>query len=113
MAGETLEETLARIAGLAIEMVPADMERYFLFSRDGFACLVERVQNKQAGTPPAFGSIGSVCRMTDQGIAAVVYSGDGGYYAGKGFRLEASPEELALARQFSSDLRKAIRGGVF
>lgn len=85
------------------------MDRYFLLTRDGFVCLVERVQSKEPGALPRFGGIGAVCRATEQGIAAVVYSGSGGYYAGKGFRMDAPEAELVLARRFASDLRAALR----
>lgn len=100
--------TLERLAAANINLVPSDLNGYFVFERDGFVCLVEKTKHG------AFGGIGSVCRLIEEGgFATVLWNGERAYYVQKGgHRIEASPEEITLFRGFSADLRAALRPGV-
>ena len=96
--------TLERLAASNINLVPSDLNGFFVFERDGFVCLVEKTKHG------AFGGIGSVCRLLNDGFATVLWSGERAYYVQKGgARTEATPEEVVLFRRFSADLRAALK----
>ncbi len=98
------ESKLVRLAELKIELVPADLSGFFVLSRDGFVCLVERTESD----PPGFGPLGSVCKLTDQGFAVALWNGEQVSFVSKGSRQSATNEELALFRSFARDLRAAL-----
>lgn len=85
-----MEQTLLRLAEAKIEIAPADLAQYFVLTRDGFACLVEKTRTD----PPGFGAIGSVCKLTEQGFAVVTWDASQAYFTTKGGRQPATPEEL-------------------
>jgi hypothetical protein len=95
---------LERLAAAQIELAPvADAGRHFIFTRDGFAALVER-------TPEGgFGSIGSSGKLTGQGFAALVWRGESGYFVARGTEIPATAEDVAALRRFAADLEAALR----
>jgi hypothetical protein len=99
-----LEGTLQRLAEAKIEIVPADLAQYFVLSRDGFACLVEKTKT----SPIGFGAVGSICKLTGQGFAVVTWDGTQAYFTTKSGRQPATPEELRLLRSFKDDLKSAL-----
>jgi hypothetical protein len=101
-----LEEKLLRLAESNIEIVPADLANYFVLARDGFACLIEKTKTD----PPDFGPIGSVCKITSQGFAVVLWDGQQAYFTGKNERHAATLEEIVLFRSFAHDLKTALAG---
>ena len=96
-----MEEKLLRLAEANIEIVPADLTNYLVLARDGFACLVEKA-------PTGFGPIGSVCKITAQGFAVVTWDGQQAFFTNKNDRQAATPEEIALFRNFTNDLKTAL-----
>ncbi len=99
-----MERQLLRLAEANIETVPADLANFFVLTRDGFVCLIERTRTE----PPGFGPIGSVCKLTEHGFAVVLWDGDEAYFTYKGQRQRATPEEVVLFRNFSRDLKAAL-----
>lgn len=101
-----MEEKLLRLAEANIEFVTADLTNYFVLARDGFACLIEKTKTD----PPGFGPIGSVCKITSQGFAVVLWDDQQAYFTSKNGRQAATPEEVALFRNFTHDLKTALAG---
>ncbi len=99
-----LERQLQRLLEARIEFVPADLSSYFVLTRDGYVCLVERSRTE----PPGFGPIGSVCKLTEQGFAVVTWNGAQAYFTLKDQRQQATPEEVATFRRFAADVRAAL-----
>lgn len=99
-----MEEKLLRLAEANIEFVSADLSNYFVLARDGFACLIEKTKTD----PPDFGAIGSVCKITNEGFAVVLWDGQQAYFTSKNERQAATLEEIALFRSFTHDLKLAL-----
>ena len=97
-----MTEILERLAAARIQLLPAaEIPNHYVFERDGFVALVER-------TPEGFGGIGSAGILTGSGFAALVLRGERSYFVAKNFEQEASPEQVAALRRFSSDLNDAL-----
>ncbi len=99
-----MHDQLLRLAEANIELVPADLANYFVLARDGFACLVEKTK----ADPPGLGSIGSTCKLTDEGFAVVLWDGQQAYFTNKTGRQTATTEEIDLFRKFTHDLKSAL-----
>ncbi len=99
-----LERQLLRLAEASIEIVPADLAGYFVLTRHGFVCLIEKTKSE----PPGFGLIGSVCKLTSEGFAVVLWDGHQAFFTFKGHRQAATPEEVVLFRHFARDLKAAL-----
>ena len=95
---------LHRLSEADIEIVKTDMASHFVLARHGFVCLVEKTKSE----PPAFGAVGSVCKLTSAGFAVVVWDGEQAHFASKGERHPALPEEIALVRSFAHDIETAL-----
>jgi SAM-dependent methyltransferase len=90
-----------RIVG--IDLLPAPgIENHFVLIREGFAAFVER-------TPGGFGGVGGGGLLTEDGFAPLVWRGGRAYFVRKGFERPASDREVEDLRQFSSDLKEALR----
>lgn len=93
---------LERLAAAGIQLVPSDaLPRHFLLERDGFAALVE-----QSGG--GFGSIGAPGLITARGMAMLIWRGERAFFVNKGFEQEATLEQVAELRRFTSDLTTAL-----
>lgn len=99
-----MDEKRLRLAQAGIDFAPADLSNHFLLTRDGWVCLVERTKS----TPPDLGAIGSVCKLSPDGFAVVVWEAEQAYFVTKGSRQAASPEEVESCRRFAKDVREAI-----
>lgn len=95
---------LHRLSEADIEIVKTDMASHFVLARHGFVCLVEKTKSE----PPAFGAVGSVCKLTSAGFAVVVWDGEQAHFTSKGRRQAASPEEIVLFRNFAQDIQSAL-----
>jgi hypothetical protein len=98
----TLEQ-LQRLADAGIQLVPVlELTTHFVFERGGFAALVER-------TPEGFGGIGASGRLTETGLAPLVWRDSGPCFVAKDRQTPASEEEVAALRRFAGDLTAALR----
>jgi len=96
-------EILERLVAAGIELVPApEVSTHFIFARDGFVALVERRGD-------AFGGIGSAGLLVGQGLAPLVRRGDRAFFVARGFEHEATAEQVDKLKQFSADLKQALR----
>jgi hypothetical protein len=98
---EEFTRTLGRLAAAGIELLPAELSRHYVLTRDGFVCLVERAED-------GFGDTGAPGLMTDRGFAALVWRGEDAWFVARGFEQRASAEQVEQARAFSADLHKAL-----
>jgi hypothetical protein len=95
---------LEALAAAGIDLVPMpSLERHFVFTRDGFASLVER-------RPDGFGRIGAAGKVTDHGLAMLVWQGERGSFVCKDFSEPATDSEVEEIRRFSADLALALGG---
>lgn len=94
---------LERVLAARIELVPdLNIATHYVFSRDGFASLVEK---RNGG----FGNIGTPGMVTEQGFAALLWRGEKGVFVGRGFEVMATDEQVAAIRAFDRDLNEALR----
>jgi hypothetical protein len=95
-------EILEKLAAAGIQIIPTEITSHFILERDGFVAFVERREE-------SFGNIGAPGLMTERGYAALIWRGDQGFFAGKGFEQPASAEQVQKIRAFASDLENALR----
>jgi len=94
---------LERILAARIELVPdLDITTHYVFSRDGFAALVEKRDGQ-------FGNVGAPGLVTEKGFAALMWRGKQGVFVGRGFELMATEDQVASIRAFDRDLNEALR----
>lgn len=97
------EYILENLAGAGINLLPIDLDRHFLFEREGFVALVERRRGD------GLGNVGAAGLLTETGLAPLVWRGDLPAFAGKAGDRPATPEQVEALRRFQSDLESAIR----
>ncbi len=97
-----MEEKLERLAALGFDIVPvSEMDRHFVFARDGFVALVE---HRDQG----FGNIGAAGLATEQGFAVLQWRGSEAFFVARQFEQPATEEQVAKLRSFERDLRAAL-----
>jgi hypothetical protein len=95
-------ELLAQI-GIQPLAVPGQ-ERHTFFIRDQYAALVERTRDG------AFGRVGTAGRMTERGLAMLMWrEGKPLFVAKGGLELPAEDQEVSALRAFTSDLERVLR----
>jgi len=101
-ASAALTEALRKLAeaGFRVTALPG-IESHFALERDGFAAIVER-------DPDGFGRFGSSGLVTGEGLAVLYWKGGKAHFVTKSAEVAATPEQLALHRQFSADIRDAL-----
>lgn len=93
---------LERVLAAGIEFVPdLKITSHYVFTRDGFAALVEK---RDGG----FGNIGAPGIVTESGFAALVWRAESPVFVGRGFEHPASAEQVESLRAFDRDLRAAL-----
>ena len=103
MNPDTLRK-LERLAEARIDIVPLiDVTSHFVLAREQWAAFVER-------SGDGFGQIGSAGRLTDRGLAVLVWRQETAYFQGKGWEEQASADDVAQLRAFASDLEQALAG---
>jgi hypothetical protein len=96
-------EILERLVAAGIELVPAsEVVTHYIFTRDGFAALVER------RTDGSFGGIGGTGILMEQGLAPFVVRGSKFFFVARGFEQEATPDQVESVKRFSADLKQAL-----
>lgn len=95
-------ELLSQI-GIEPLQVPGQ-ERHIFFIRDQYAALVEKTREG------AFGRVGTAGRMTERGLAMLMWREGKPYFVAKGAAdLEATDHEVTALRSFTSDLERILR----
>lgn len=98
-----MQAILERLVQLNIQLLPlVQVERHWVFERDGFITLVERT--REGG----FGHIGSPGLLTASGMAVLLQRGDAHLFVAKGFEQTATAEQVAALRRFAEDLKSAL-----
>jgi hypothetical protein len=98
-----MQQILQRLADARIELLPiTQIERHWVFGRDGFVSLVERTNEN------GFGKIGSPGLLTDRGMAVLVVRGEQRFFVAKGIELPATDEQVETMRRFARDLASAL-----
>src|SRR4051812_2115222 len=97
-----LEDILQRLAAAGINLLPVDLEKHYMFERDGFVALVER---REGG----FGQIGAAGLLTPSGLAPLVSRQGRAVFVSKSSAQDAAPEQVEAIRRFQTDLETAIR----
>jgi hypothetical protein len=101
-----MQEILDRLVAANIQLLPiTQIERHWVFEREGFISLVERT--KDGG----FGGIGSAGLLTEKGMAVLTLRGERHFFVAKGFEQEATAEQVTKLRQFATDLTAALKSG--
>ena len=78
-----------------------EITTHFVFERDGFIALVERVKD-------TFGRIGSAGLLSDKGMAALVWKNGSAFFIAKGFQQPATESDIEQLRLFQRDLEAAL-----
>lgn len=100
-----MREILERLVAANIELMPLrEIERHWVFTRDGFVALVERT----AGD--GFGRIGAPGLLTESGMTVLVQRDGANYFVARGVEIAASEEQIASMRTFARDLAAALQG---
>ncbi len=100
-----MQQILEKLAAASIQLLPlTQMERHWVFERDGFISLVERTRDN------GFGRIGSPGLLTERGMAVLVKRGPDMIFAAKGLEVPATAEQVETMRRFSRDLEEALAG---
>lgn len=94
---------LERLAASEINLLPIDLDRHYMFERDGFVALVEKRGD-------GFGAVGAAGLLTQSGLAPLVWRGDSPVFITRTSALDATQEQISSLRAFQSDLENAIRG---
>jgi hypothetical protein len=95
-------EKLEKLAGAGINLLPIDLDRHFLFERDGFVALVERLRDEKLG------NVGTAGLLTETGLAPLVWRGEAAEFVTKTGSQPAAPEQIETLRRFQRDLDAAL-----
>ncbi len=100
-----MQEILERLVAANIELLPiTQIERHFVFSRDGFIALVERRADG------SLGKMGSPGLFTEKGMAVLLERGGVQMFVAKGFEQAATEDDITRMRSFAADLQHALKG---
>jgi hypothetical protein len=88
-----MQEIFERLVAAGIQLLPAALPGHFAFERDGYVALVEK-------RGEGFGNVGAPGRLTEKGVAQLVWRGERAWFVAKGWEAEASAEEIAAVRAF-------------
>lgn len=95
-------ELLAQLGIQPLEL--PGQERHVYFLRDEYAALVEKTKDG------AFGRVGTAGRMTERGLAMLMWREGKPYFVTKGAaEQEATEAEVAALRSFTADLERILR----
>jgi hypothetical protein len=98
-----MQQILERLAAASIQLLPlTQIERHWVFERDGFIALVERTREN------GFGRIGAPGLLTEKGMAVLVQRGSNTLFVAKGWEAQATGEQVETMRRFARDLEAAL-----
>ncbi|MBI3683112.1 MAG: hypothetical protein HY235_22295 [Acidobacteria bacterium] len=99
-----MREILERLAAANIQLLPVtQIEKHWIFERDGFIALVERTGDG------GFGRMGTPGLWTERGLAVLIQRGQSKAFVTKGIELAASSEQVESMRSFARDLEAALK----
>ena len=97
-----MTEKFQKLVDANIELLPlVEITTHFVFHRDGFAALVDRVRD-------GFGSVGAAGLLTERGIAPLVWRQDNPFFTLKDFEEPATAAQVQQLRAFQRDLESAL-----
>jgi hypothetical protein len=97
-----MTEKFQKLVDSNIELLPLpEIQTHFVFHRDGFAALVDRVRD-------TFGSVGTAGLLTEKGIAPLLWRANEAYFVLKGFEQPATSDQVRQLRSFQADLEAAL-----
>ena len=97
-----MTEIFQKLVDANIELLPVpEITSHFVFHREGFAALVERVRDN-------FGRVGTAGLLTEQGLAVLQWRGDDAFFVLKDFEQRATTLEVDRLRAFQRDLEAAL-----
>ena len=97
-----LRAIFERLAAAGIQLLPLPgITTHYVLERDGFAALVERAAD-------GFGQIGSAGRVTEQGLAVLLWRDGHPFFVTKSSNTPAEDTEVADLRRFTADLEHAL-----
>ena len=97
-----MTETFQKLVDANIELLPVpEITSHFVFHREGFAALVERVRDN-------FGRVGTAGLLTERGLAVLQWRGDDAFFVLKDFEQPATAREVDRLRAFQRDLESAL-----
>lgn len=100
-----MQEILERLVAANIELLPiTQIERHFVFSRDGFIALVERRSDG------SLGKMGAPGLFTEKGMAVLLERNGVQMFVAKGFEQAATEADITSMRSFAADLQHALKG---
>jgi hypothetical protein len=97
-----MTEKFQKLVDANIELLPLpEITTHFVFHRDGFAALVDRVRD-------TFGRVGAAGLLTQKGIAPLQWRGEQAFFVLKDFEQPAAAHEVEQLRDFQRDLEAAV-----
>ena len=97
-----MTEKFQKLVEANIELLPLpEIHTHFVFHRDGFAALVDRVSD-------AFGSVGTAGLLTKRGIAPLLWRHEAAFFVLKDFEEPATARQVEQLRAFQKDLESAL-----
>lgn len=97
-----MTDKFAKLVEANIQLLPLpDIQTHFVFERDGFAALVERVKD-------GFGGVGSAGLLSEKGVAPLIWRGQSAFFIARGFEQPATEDQVRRLRAFQADLVAAL-----
>ena len=97
-----MTEKFQKLVDANIELLPLpEVTTHFVFHRDGYAALVDRVRD-------TFGRVGTAGLLTDRGIAPLLWRHEQPFFVLKSFEEPATPLQVERLRAFQRDLEAAL-----
>jgi len=97
-----LSRALERLAAAGIRLAPLPgVDSHFVLERSGFAVIAERRED-------TIGPRGASGRVTESGLAMLIWNGDQPSFVAQGSERPATPEEVAELRAFAAAVEQAL-----
>jgi hypothetical protein len=97
-----MTEKFQKLVASNIELLPIpEITTHFVFHRDGFAALVDRVHD-------TFGQVGTAGLLTPKGIAPLFWRADRPIFVLKDIEEPATEHQVQQLRSFQKDLESAL-----
>ena len=87
-----------KLSTVGISVLDIELEQHSVVERDGFVALISH-QNSQ---------IGAAGRMTERGLAPLVWRNSRAFFVAQGLEQAATAEEVEQLRRFQADLGTAL-----